>query len=125
MLFYLSANLNINSKVNKNFYSHIYKITNFVRHLKILNMKTFSISSLVLIILLNSMCSFAQNSSGSKILLRDSWTTQSSENIKSAGKEISLPGYRTEGWYPASMPSTILAALVANKVYPDTFHSES
>lgn len=34
-----------------------------------------------------------------------------------------LPGYRATGWYPAGARSTVLAALIADGVYPDPFYS--
>lgn len=30
-----------------------------------------------------------------------------------------MPGFDTQGWYPATVPSTVFNALVENKVYPD------
>jgi len=32
-----------------------------------------------------------------------------------------MPGFATAGWYPITVPSTVLAGLVANQVYPDPF----
>ena len=63
----------------------------------------------------------AQVPANGKLLLRDNWAIRSSTEIKSGAKEISTSGYHTEGWYPTSVPSTVLAALVANKVYPDPY----
>jgi exo-1,4-beta-D-glucosaminidase len=64
----------------------------------------------------------AQKPSDGKFLLRDNWTIQSSSLVKADGKTISLSGYKTTGWYPTSVPSTVLAALVTNKVYPDPYY---
>ncbi|MGQ9620570.1 MAG: glycosyl hydrolase 2 galactose-binding domain-containing protein [Bacteroidales bacterium] len=64
----------------------------------------------------------AQTPSEGRILLRSNWKIQSSEKITSAGEKISLPGYGTEGWYNASILSTILAALVENNVVPDPYY---
>ncbi|MEA1876079.1 MAG: glycoside hydrolase family 2 TIM barrel-domain containing protein [Bacteroidota bacterium] len=49
------------------------------------------------------------------------WEIQSSERITLDGKEISSCGYSTNGWYPTSVPSTVLATLVSNKVYKDPY----
>src|ERR1035438_5592144 len=51
--------------------------------------------------------------------LREHWAIQSSALVQDAGDVISKPGYKTPGWYPATMPSTVLAALVKDRVYPD------
>lgn len=53
--------------------------------------------------------------------IRDGWRLQSSERITASGAQISTPAFRADGWYPTTVPSTVLAALVANKVYPDPF----
>ena len=57
-----------------------------------------------------------------QVLLRDNWTIQSSSRVKAEGKIISTTDYHPEGWYPVSMPSTVLAALVKNKVFPDPYY---
>lgn len=68
-----------------------------------------------------SLVSFSQTSSDNKIVLRDNWFIQSSAEVKTDGREISSAGFRTTDWYPSTMPATVLAALVANKVYPDPY----
>lgn len=59
--------------------------------------------------------------SDDKIILSDNWYIQSSAEVKTDGREISTAGFRSQAWYPATMPSTVLAALVANGVYPDPY----
>ncbi|MGH9450447.1 MAG: glycosyl hydrolase 2 galactose-binding domain-containing protein [Terriglobia bacterium] len=56
---------------------------------------------------------------GSRLVLREGWSVQSSAKAAEAGSVISTSGFQTSGWYATSVPSTVLAALVANKVYPD------
>ncbi|HVN56741.1 MAG TPA: glycoside hydrolase family 2 TIM barrel-domain containing protein [Bacteroidales bacterium] len=55
------------------------------------------------------------------IYLRDNWAIQSSDSIRENGKIISLPEWKPQKWYSATMPATVLAALVNNKVYPDPY----
>jgi exo-1,4-beta-D-glucosaminidase len=57
-----------------------------------------------------------------KLFLKDNWTIQSSEKITADGTTISSLAYDPEGWYPASVPTTVLAALIENKVYPDPYY---
>ena len=54
-----------------------------------------------------------------QLFLREHWAIQSSAAAQDPGEVISKPGYKPTGWYPAAMPSTVLAALVAAHVYPD------
>jgi hypothetical protein len=56
-----------------------------------------------------------------KIILTDNWTIQSSDSVKENGRVISSPGWMAGKWYPSTMHSTVLAALVQNKVYPDPY----
>jgi exo-1,4-beta-D-glucosaminidase len=49
----------------------------------------------------------------SRIDLRAGWTLQSSSKVKDDGPIVSRPGYRTAGWYKATVPTTVLAAQVA------------
>ena len=57
-----------------------------------------------------------------KLFLKDNWTIQSSEKITADGTSISSLSYDPKGWYPASVPTTVLAALIENKVYPDPYY---
>ncbi len=56
---------------------------------------------------------------GSPLFLRSGWMLQSSCEVKAAGEEISSPGFMTTGWHKTDVPSTVVAALVADKTYPD------
>ncbi len=56
-----------------------------------------------------------------RLLLSDGWTIQSSAHVPATGDRLSTPGYAVPGWYPAQVPTTVLAALVAAKVYPDPY----
>ena len=60
-------------------------------------------------------------SDSAKIFIRDNWALQSSCVVKATGGEISAPGFRTTGWHSATVPTTVVAALVADKTYPDPF----
>ncbi|WP_030927254.1 glycoside hydrolase family 2 protein [Streptomyces sp. NRRL S-646] len=51
------------------------------------------------------------------------YTIQSTAKVSDPPAEISSPGYPTAGWYPTGSRSTVLAALLANGVYADPFHS--
>ncbi len=55
------------------------------------------------------------------LALHEGWLLQSSDKVKEGGERISTTAYQPEGWYPTSVPTTVLAALVANKVYPDPY----
>lgn len=56
---------------------------------------------------------FAQH----KIALKDGWTMQSSLAAGINGEQASQAGYNTSQWYKVSVPTTIIAGLLANHVY--------
>jgi exo-1,4-beta-D-glucosaminidase len=68
-------------------------------------------------VLLLAPLAFAQ----APLELRDGWAIQSSAFVRETGDALSAAGYKTRGWYPATVPSTVLNALVENRVYPDPY----
>jgi exo-1,4-beta-D-glucosaminidase len=83
------------------------------------SMRWFSISTLVVAIVFSSLVTMAAPNPSSKQLLHDNWVLQSSCSVKPTGEEISRPGFATEGWHRAQVPTTVVAALVADKTLPD------
>jgi len=49
--------------------------------------------------------------------LKSDWQMQSSVTDAAAGNIISKPGFQTANWYKVSVPTTVIAGLLANKVY--------
>jgi len=58
----------------------------------------------------------------SDLLPLTDWKLQSSAEFSASGEMISTVGFDTEGWYPISVPTTVLAALVDNGVYPEPYY---
>ncbi len=56
---------------------------------------------------------------GARLALQQGWMIQSSAKAQASGETLSRPGFKPEGWYPTNIPSTVFAALVKNKVYPN------
>ena len=54
-----------------------------------------------------------------RINLKDRWLLTSSSLVKEDGRAISTSTFRPDQWYPTSVPSTVLNALIKNGVYPD------
>ena len=53
--------------------------------------------------------------------LETGWALQSSAKVTAPGSTLSTPGFSPKGWHKVSVPSTVVAALVKNKVYPDPY----
>jgi exo-1,4-beta-D-glucosaminidase len=57
----------------------------------------------------------------SRMNLRDGWSIQSSADVRETGAVLSTPAYQPHNWYSATLPSTVLSALVHARVYPDPY----
>jgi exo-1,4-beta-D-glucosaminidase len=55
--------------------------------------------------------------------LHDGWFIQSSARITSKDAAIAETGFSSSDWYPATVPSTVVGALVTDKVYPDPYYA--
>ena len=53
--------------------------------------------------------------------LRQGWAIQSSADVHESGAILSTPAYTPRNWYTATLPSTVLSALVKAHVYPDPY----
>jgi|HubBroStandDraft_1064217.scaffolds.fasta_scaffold00008_95 exo-1,4-beta-D-glucosaminidase len=53
--------------------------------------------------------------------LRDQWTLQSSAKVEAKGEIVSTAGFIPKGWHDATVPTTVVAALVKDKTLPDPF----
>ena len=73
--------------------------------------------------LLLSSVSFTQQAklaqSSSKLRLADGWMLQSSSKVDQSGETLSKAGFQPKGWYPVSVPTTVVSALVKHKILPD------
>lgn len=49
--------------------------------------------------------------------LNSGWRIHAADLLGSTGEDVSLPGFDTMGWVPASVPSTVLATLVGEGRY--------
>ena len=74
-----------------------------------------------LVCLASGILAAPEGSPSHGMLLRENWFIQSSADAAGEGAAISKVGFPTSGWYPAVLPSTVLSALVEDKVYPDPY----
>src|ERR1700744_4077360 len=58
--------------------------------------------------------------------LKSDWNMQSAVTDASPGSQISKAGFKADSWYKVSVPTTVIAGLIANKVYDfDPFYSRN
>lgn len=55
------------------------------------------------------------------MVLRENWAIAPSADLRETGAALSMPGLNVRGWYPATVPSTVLSALVEDRVYLDPY----
>jgi exo-1,4-beta-D-glucosaminidase len=69
------------------------------------------------------ICSFALLSplfaQSTLINLREAWSLQSSAKVAESGAVLSTAGYHPQSWYTVTVPTTLVAALVKQGIYPD------
>ncbi len=58
-------------------------------------------------------------------VLQNGWRIVSSESVKESGESISTLSFNAENWYPAKVPTTVMAALVENNVYKDIYFGKN
>ena len=51
--------------------------------------------------------------------LTNDWKVQSSSKIQVSGEVLSTPAAQTDGWIPATVPSTLMGVLTANGIEPE------
>ncbi len=60
-----------------------------------------------------------------EVRLRDGWALQSSARVTETGAVISTAAFRPTGWYPVTVPCSVVAGLLQNQVYPDPFYGRN
>jgi exo-1,4-beta-D-glucosaminidase len=56
-----------------------------------------------------------------KLALHEGWSLQTSAKVDAKGEVISTARFSPEGWHHATVPTTVVAALVKDKTLPDPF----
>jgi len=54
--------------------------------------------------------------------LREGWAIQSSAKVAAGGEVVSRPGFAEAGWHRATVPTTVVSALVADGTYSDPYY---
>jgi exo-1,4-beta-D-glucosaminidase len=80
-----------------------------------------SIKRFAILLSVSVMVSAAEEEPGTRMLLRQGWAIGSSADVHESGAALSTPDVNTRNWYRATLPSTVVSALVADRVYPDPY----
>ena len=60
-----------------------------------------------------------RSSSPQSMTLEQGWDLQSSAKLQAGGEVLSSTTYQPRGWLPVTVPTTVVAAMVKAKIYPD------
>ena len=63
----------------------------------------------------------AKPSAEPKLMLHEGWSLQTSAKVEAKGEIISTPQFSPQGWHSATVPTTVVAALIKDKTFPDPF----
>ena len=91
-------------------------------------MKSSLLKALILLFALDGLAAAqgaGETGVGARVPLGRGWHIQSSTVVKEKGDAISTAGYRAAGWHAASIPSTVVGALVEDRTYPDPFFGKN
>ncbi|HKZ33045.1 MAG TPA: glycoside hydrolase family 2 protein [Vicinamibacteria bacterium] len=76
-------------------------------------------AAVVLAVSSTALLAGAASGADLRLELREGWTIQSSAKVTPGGEVVARPGFATTGWHRATVPTTVVAALVADGTYPD------
>ena len=57
------------------------------------------------------MLADSRDATNDRVPLHDGWMLQSSCKVAAKGAQISVTGFRTDGWHATTVPATVVAAL--------------
>lgn len=80
-----------------------------------------ALMGILLVIPPSIMAETDKNNDIPQIYLREGWRLQSSRTAKEGGEVISSSEFETQGWYPVTVPSTVVAAQVAAGEFKDPY----
>jgi exo-1,4-beta-D-glucosaminidase len=93
-----------------------------MRDLSIMTMRKLAAALLIVLVHLASpRARAAPPAPAAKLPLATGWNLQSSAKAQVTGDVVSTARFAPRGWYTTDVPSTVVAALVARKVYPEPF----
>ena len=61
----------------------------------------------------------AKHVAEARVFLHDGWSIQTSAKVEAKGEEISTSQFAPKGWHEATVPTTVVSALVKDKTFPD------
>jgi len=73
------------------------------------------------LLLSGTACGVPEDSVTTSRQLAEGWSIQAEAEVAESGAAVSTTGFYAGGWFATSVPSTPMATLVANGLYPDLY----
>jgi len=83
--------------------------------------RAYFIATMLLALAGSAAAQPAPTEASPRMLLRQDWAIQSAADVRESGDVLSTTAFKPKNWYPATLPSTVLSALVADRVYLDPY----
>ncbi len=61
------------------------------------------------------------HSTAAKLVLHEGWSLQTSAKVEAKPEAISSPQFAAKGWMAVAVPTTVVAAQVKDKIFPDPY----
>jgi len=62
---------------------------------------------------------------GIQMTLATGWSLRSSAQVTQGGAVVSTTSFQPQGWFPVTLPASVIAGLLQNNVYPDPFYGKN
>ena len=85
----------------------------------------FSRSLIAILMLLAPVAATAYPLPSGAVELASGWQLQYADKVQASGAQIATAGFNSAGWYPATVPGTVLTTLVNDHVYPEPLYGEN
>ena len=56
-----------------------------------------------------------------RLVLHEGWSLQTSAKVEAKPEVISSPQFAAKGWMPVTVPTTVVAAQVKDKIFPEPY----
>jgi hypothetical protein len=86
---------------------------------------SFALALVSISALLTPLAASAQSAQPAPLVITAGWQLQDVAKVPGPGAQVSAAGFKTKGWYTATVPGTVLTTLVNNKVYPEPLYGEN
>jgi hypothetical protein len=72
-----------------------------------------------------SVSAAAKTAPPQQVVLSNGWQLQDVAKVPQSGQQVAAADFKTDGWFTATVPGTVLTSLVNDHVYPEPLYGEN